>query len=138
MFGNVGLKRKALLAEIHVLDNNLKQNWDDTIHAEWEHNKKELRQVETWENDLLCQKARMDWTKHGDRNTKFYHAFIKERQKRQLTQINMDNGEVTASASTMGALATEFFSNTFPASLYHLDRGLFEGVQPAISFFEDT
>lgn len=80
----------------------------------------------------------MAWTKDGDRNTKFYHAVIKERRKKQIMQIALDNGEVTNSAQIIVGLATDFFSNIFAASIYQLENNLFEGVQPVISHQEDN
>lgn len=82
IFGNVSVKQNELFTNIQVLKNRLQQGWDNTIDADKENNMKKLRQVESWENDVLCQKARMDYTEELYRTTKFYHAVIKERRRR--------------------------------------------------------
>lgn len=79
IFGHVSIKKKDLHEQIQSSELQLQHNWDDAIHLAWENSRKALRQVQNWENQLLCQKARMAWTKDGDRNTRFYHAMIKER-----------------------------------------------------------
>lgn len=43
--------------------------------------RKEFQQVEAWEHELLCHKARMDWTKDGDRKSAFYHTVIRDKKK---------------------------------------------------------
>lgn len=46
------------------------------------------------EESLLLQKAKIDWLKDGDRNTKFFHKIIKERQhKSRIMEICDENGK---------------------------------------------
>lgn len=71
VLGHVSIKKTELQGQIQTLKLQLQQGWDDTIHLDWENNSKDLRQVENWENELLCHKARMAWMKDGDRNTRF-------------------------------------------------------------------
>lgn len=71
VFGHVSIKKKELQEHIQTLEMLLQQGWNDSIHLDWENSRKHLRQVENWEDELFCQKARMAWTKDGDRITKF-------------------------------------------------------------------
>lgn len=137
-FGNVSIKKKELLAKVQDLEINLQQGWDDEVHSRWEESRKQLRQVESWERELLCRKARLDWVKDGDRNSKYYHAVIRNRRKRQLTQITLDSGEVTSTPAIIGNLAMEYFASLFSATPYHLEGSLFEGIEPIISDADDT
>lgn len=86
---------------------------------------------------MLCNKARLDWARDGDRNSKYFHAVIRERRKRKLTQLTLANGDITTSPSEIGRLAVEFFSDLFTASPYHLDEELFANIQPRVSPAED-
>lgn len=68
-----------------------------------------MRQVESWENEMLCNKVRFDCTKEGDRNYKFYHAVIREPRKKQMIQFTSSNGDTTTSATEIGRTAVDFF-----------------------------
>lgn len=87
--------------------------------------------MEAWENEMLCHQAHLDWTKDGDRNSKFYHAIIKEQRQRQITQLTRAD-EVTW-------MVTEFFFffELFSASPHHMDIALFPNIKTHISVLED-
>lgn len=75
----------------------------------------------------------MAWMKKVDRNSKFFHAVIKEKRMRQVTQISKDSGDITSDPYEVGAMASEYYSDLFSASPYHLDNDLFEEIQPVVS-----
>lgn len=137
IFGNLSQKKNELQEKIQRLETQLQLGWDEGVHGDWDTSRRELSQVETWENELLCHQARMEWTKDGDRNSKFYHAVIKERRKRQIIQLTSPNGELTTEPNEIGAMAKEFLSDLFAASPYYMDNQLFASVQPSISQAED-
>lgn len=64
--------------KVAQLEQQLHMGWSNDVHDAWEQSKTELHQVEAWECEMLCNKARLDWNTNGDRNTKFFHVFIKE------------------------------------------------------------
>lgn len=94
-FGNIFTRKKELQEQIQNLDMHLQQGWSDSTHQEWEAHRRELIQVETWENEMLCSKARLTWVKDGDRNSKYFHAIIRDRRKRQLIHLELANGETS-------------------------------------------
>lgn len=67
----------------------------------------------------------MDWMREGDRNTKFFHAVIKERRRKQVTQICLLDGETTTSALAVGAMTQDYFAELFSASPYHMEDSMF-------------
>lgn len=136
-FGNLFVRKREVQADIQKLESQLQQGWADSVHQEWESRSRELVQIEAWENEMLCNKARLDWARDGDRNSKYFHAVIRERRKRKLTQLTLANGDITTSPSEIGRLAVEFFSDLFTASPYHLDEELFANIQPRVSPAED-
>lgn len=81
-FRDLHRKKSDLNGRIQSLELQLSNGWEDEVHQEWENCKKEILQVEKWESEMLCQQACMDWMKDGDRNSKFFHAVIKERRKK--------------------------------------------------------
>ncbi|WMV24107.1 hypothetical protein MTR67_017492 [Solanum verrucosum] len=74
----------------------------------------ELRKYLHIEEEYWKQKAGMKWFKDGDRNTKFFHAFVKgRRQKLHIGEILTSQGEMVQSNDQIGAAAVEFFEDQF-------------------------
>lgn len=63
---------------------------------------------------MLCHQAQMEWLKDGDRNSKFFHAVIRDKRKKQHIQIELSNGDVTTSAADIGTMAQDFLRIYFP------------------------
>lgn len=84
-------------------------------------------QVENWENELLCHIARMEWTKNGDCNSKFYHSVIKERRKCQKIQLAHVDRSIISDPREIGAMAQELY----------LENQLFENCNCAIIDIND-
>lgn len=137
IFRDLHRKKSDLNGRIQSLELQLSNGWEDEVHQEWENCKKEILQVEKWESEMLCQQARMDWMKDGDRNSKLFHAVIKERRKKRIIQIQQPNGEISTSPSEIGELAQDFFSDLFSASPYHMEAKLFDGIPSYVSDWEN-
>lgn len=73
-FGNVFNRLKEAQNKTISLEQELQRGWRDEVHEAWESSKKELLQLEKWESEMLCNQARLDWTKFGDHNSKSFHA----------------------------------------------------------------
>lgn len=86
-FGNTKEKLVELQNQIQTLETQLQQAWSKGIHNEWDGCKKQLQQVEACEIERLRNQAIMDWMKDGDKNSKFFHAVIKEKRRRNITKI---------------------------------------------------
>lgn len=69
-FGNIHSRKQVVQEKLNRLDSQLQHSWSEAICGEWEETRKELQQEKAWENELLCNKARLDWVKEGDINTK--------------------------------------------------------------------
>ncbi|CAI9098717.1 OLC1v1035408C1 [Oldenlandia corymbosa var. corymbosa] len=62
------------------------------------------------ERALLIQKSTRDWTLDGDKNTRFYHSFVKGRQRRNKIGILInDDGVLIDDQLELGRMATRFF-----------------------------
>jgi hypothetical protein len=63
------------------------------------------------------QRAKLDWLKHGDRNSKFFHACASQRPRiNKIKQIRDENGEVWVNQEGIGGAFENYFSNLFKAS----------------------
>ncbi|KAH0655111.1 hypothetical protein KY290_030912 [Solanum tuberosum] len=102
----------------------------------------ELRKYLHIEKEYWKQKAGMKWFKDGDRNTKFFHAFVKgRRQKLHIGEILTSQGEVVQSNDQIGAATVEFFEDQFsetdilncPEMLENIPRLVTQGQNEEIS-----
>lgn len=105
----------------------------DDVHAAWESSKKKLIQLEKWETKMLCNQACINWTEFGDRNSKFFHALIKERRKNKTIELARSDGTLISNAAEIGNEAQTFFADFFSASPYHLDETLFDRIQRSVT-----
>lgn len=86
---------------------------------------------------MLRNKARLNWAKEGDRNSKYFHAIIRDWRKKQVTQLALDSGAITTDPTYIGMKAVNYYTELFSTSPYHLDFGLFEHITPCISEADD-
>ncbi|KAL8109505.1 hypothetical protein AgCh_025564 [Apium graveolens] len=76
------------------------------------------------EENLLQQKARVDWLRLGDNNSKFFFNQIKGRWNRnKILSIENNNGEIVFGRQAVTNVAVEFFSNSLgsPPPLQEID-----------------
>ncbi|XP_074337173.1 uncharacterized protein LOC141674345 [Apium graveolens] len=70
------------------------------------------------EENLLQQKARVDWLRLGDNNSKFFFNQIKGRWNRnKILSIENNNGEIVFGRQAVTNVAVEFFSNSLGSLL---------------------
>ncbi|KAL3617571.1 hypothetical protein CASFOL_037892 [Castilleja foliolosa] len=140
-FGDINKNIINLNNQINTLENKLQLQWDDNTHREISQLQEQLHHNVRWEADLLKQKSRINWLQDGDRNTKFFHAVIKDRRKRNLISIKDDNGCDITDHQAVGEKAAEFYKSLFTATDYYMDVSLFENIPNLINaddnyFFE--
>ena len=76
-FGNLHQKLSRIKEELTYIQNNS----DIPGVAQQEQQKqKELQQLLNMEEVFWAQKARKDWTKKGDKNTRYFHAIVRKRR----------------------------------------------------------
>lgn len=92
-------KLKEAQQKTASLEHELQMGWKDDVHAAWESSKKKLIQLEKWETKMLCNQACINWTEFGDRNSKFFHALIKERRKHQTIELARSDGTLISNAA---------------------------------------
>lgn len=126
VFGNVQENIKSITLHIDELEAQLMSHWNDDQCEQVNSLKQNLEQALKWESDLLIQKAKADWLKDGDKNTKFDHA---DRRKRNLIKLQDDDGSWINEAKTIADKAVQHFSQLFAATPYHIDEALFQGYQ---------
>ena len=65
-----------------------------------------------------AQRSRLNWLKHGDRNTKFFHARASQRKRRNhIRGIRNTHGQWVEELEEVVGVASAYFDNLFQAGL---------------------
>ena len=90
---------------------------DDATSKEIADALKELSTALKAEEMFWRQKSRVLWLREGDRNSKYFHALVKQRRARnRLTQLLDGNGNVVEDEEGLVAIATSYFRQIFESS----------------------
>ncbi|XP_012845938.1 PREDICTED: uncharacterized protein LOC105965938 [Erythranthe guttata] len=138
VFGKLEDNISSMQSNIADMEARLSHAWEDDLFTECQKTKTDLVQQLEWENALLATKARVKWLEEGDRNTKYFHARIKERKKRNQITLKLDDGSFTSDCQLIGAKALAYFDDLFHATPYHLDQDLFSHVEAKVTTTMNT
>ena len=90
---------------------------DDATSEEIRDALKELSTSLKVEEMFWRQKSRVLWFREGDRNSKYFHALVKQRRARnRITQLLDENGHVVEDEEELVAIATSYFRQIFESS----------------------
>ena len=82
---------------------------DDATSEEIADALKELSNALKAEEMFWRQKSRVLWLREGDRNSKYFHALVKQRRARnRITQLLDENGNVVEDEEGLVAIATSY------------------------------
>lgn len=81
-----------------------------------------LRRYLHIEKEYWKQKAGMRWFKDGDRNTKFFHSYVRGRRKKlHIHEIKTGQGDVTNGTDNIGTEAVQYNEEHFKESSYNVE-----------------
>ncbi|CAN1222018.1 LINE-1 retrotransposable element ORF2 protein [Linum grandiflorum] len=87
-----------------------------TSLAAEEHTRKELEVILWREETLWMQKARVDWTLQGDRNTRYFHTTtLRRRHHNRIRGLKNEAGEWILDPKELQDIARSFFVSLFSA-----------------------
>ena len=90
---------------------------DDATSEEIAEALKELSSALKAEKMFWRQKSRVLWLREGDKNSKYFHALVKQRRARnRITQLLDENGNVVEDEEGLVAIATSYFRQIFESS----------------------
>ena len=94
----------------------LKENMED-LYSNDDAALKELSNALKAEEMFWRQKSRVLWLREGDRNSKYFHALVKQRRARNsITQLLDENGNVVEDEDGLVAIATSYFRQIIESS----------------------
>lgn len=126
IFGDVRKNLEETRGKIERLEIASQNNCTDTEIQELSKLKEEFAKMLRWEADILFQKTREKWLKEGDRNTKYFHAIIKDRRRKNTLKLTQADGRVISDNKEIIEGAVEYFRDIFSASPYCLHGDLFQ------------
>jgi hypothetical protein len=80
------------------------------------------------------QRGRVNWLKHGDQNTAFFHRFASARRKRNFIKcLKNDAGNVLDDQGQMLNLASNYFQHLFTSEVPNPSQAVIDKVSPCVS-----
>ncbi|KAK4265131.1 hypothetical protein QN277_026221 [Acacia crassicarpa] len=115
VFGHTQRRKQQLIRRLDGITREITRGGTTKFLEELQKNPwLELEETLTQDALLWAQKARVNWSVNGDRNTKLFHAQANSRRKRnRIDAICIQEGEWCFEEESIKAHATEYFSNLF-------------------------
>lgn len=86
------------------------------------------------EEIMWCQRARINWLRYGDRNTKFFHNYAKQRGRtNKIVGILGEDNRWRTGAVEIGCEFVNYFRQLFTSSGGQFQEALFDAVDARIS-----
>lgn len=117
VFENIFKRKRRLESRILEIQNSNNYVFSSALQRRESQLTKELNQVLDQEESLWFQKARMDWIRDGDRNTRFYHNSALIKRNRNRIRFLKINGIWTDDSDILTDHITNFFSTLFCRSM---------------------
>ncbi|XP_028786380.1 uncharacterized protein LOC114742276 [Neltuma alba] len=115
VFGHIEGRKNKLLRRMDGVNKALergrnKGHYEDLLAQLW----KDFEEVLVQESLLWAQKARVEWSVYGDRNTRLFHSRANKRRKaNRIDAIRIDGGEWCHDLEVIKQEATRFFASLF-------------------------
>ncbi|GMI72452.1 hypothetical protein HRI_000914500 [Hibiscus trionum] len=117
-------ERLSSLAHKDPDDDVLAEILDVKLALNLEADKEELY----WE-----QRARVNWLRHGDRNTTFFHKWASYRKKKNtITKLQDDSGTWVTDEGAMESMATGFYANLFTSAGSIREESILNGIRTVV------
>ncbi|KAL9684647.1 hypothetical protein QQ045_022088 [Rhodiola kirilowii] len=117
VFGDTRIKMKDLLSHINNLETQLQQGWLPDIATDLLSSKANYKAIADIHDAILKSKARMDWIRHGDHNSRLFHAAIKSRRAKNKINLLLGDGSYSNDRDVIGNVAVTFYKDLFALSI---------------------
>ncbi|XP_071902759.1 uncharacterized protein [Coffea arabica] len=116
-FGNVLDAVRSAESGVQRAEEAMDQYVSEECQIELSKAQAELRHALSIEEQFWSQKARVKWLKHGDRNSRYFHAVVRQRRAHQMIhRIKKSNGVWVDTNDDIATEAITYFSDFFTGS----------------------
>jgi hypothetical protein len=130
IFGNIRKRKGQIERRLKGIQNALERVDSATLHYLQRDLQREYDMILRQEEIHWYQKARDDWIKLGDRNTKFFHAKTVIRRKRnKIHGLHLPNGNWCTDDNTLREEAQLYFKTLFCSNDLNPCNGEIDGLQ---------
>lgn len=113
-FRNINSRKRRVLARIGGLQHALETHYTPNLrHLEVELQQEYLNIL--YQEELLWrQRSTCNWNHNRDRNTAFYHSYVKKRARQnKVYMLRLDSGDWCSDGEILKAKAVEYFSRLY-------------------------
>lgn len=116
-FGNIFQKKRRLMARMEGVNRKLNMGANRYLSRLLQKLGKEYFLILLQEELFWRQKARCDWVRFGDINTKFFHlAAIVRRKRNKIEALIRDNGELVMDDHELSTTTVDYFKSLYTAT----------------------
>lgn len=113
-FGDIYRRKRRVLARLNGIQKCLDQGPNDYLQQLEVLLIEELNLICFQEETMLKQKSRMEWIKHGDCNSKFFHAAIKKAHtKRVVTALKLEDGTWCSEPDSLRQVVVDYYRELY-------------------------
>ncbi|KAF7841355.1 retrovirus-related pol polyprotein from transposon tnt 1-94 [Senna tora] len=139
IFGNVFKKKREILKKLGDIELRLSHCVRGNLQREKRELWQEYDKILTQEELIWFQKARSNWLKFGDRNTRFFHtSTIARRQHNKILELTNEAGVNVFDEDDLTDLVQDFFTNLYTKDpSISLPRHLNTGVSNIVNRYQE-
>ncbi|XP_071927455.1 uncharacterized protein [Coffea arabica] len=133
-FGNIFDAVRSTELAVQRAEQVVDQNASEEFHVQLSKAQAELRHALSIEEQFWSQKARIKWLAKGDRNSRYFHAVVKQRRAQgRIHRIKNSNGIWVETNAEIVSEAITYFSDIFTTPTLQSSTDLLHLIPPMIS-----
>lgn len=138
VFGNIFHHIATIEDIIRVKETQIELQPSASNRAELNRTEADLKKYYKIEEDFWRQKVGMKWFSEGDKNTKFFHSYVKgRRRKLHISEIEITSGQTVQTVQQIGEAAVSHFAEQFQEEDYDRDVDMLNHIPNIITEVEN-
>ncbi|KAF7801766.1 ribonuclease H [Senna tora] len=136
VFGNIQRRKETLKKRLHGIQMSLDKQFNPHLVDLGKYLSAELETILSQEEALWFQKARCQWIRDGDRNTRYYHTkAINRRKRNKIIMLKNERGDWTEDLDEIKAIILDFYKRLFKEDQQTRDLSNINFCWPSVESF---